>query len=166
MGNEALIEKWQYKHSKVFERYINGRNNNDGDMELYRSRMVDILEFIEDLKNQDDNTRDIRMNGDTENKIFEMKELYYCEFDESLFWIVGYYPESNTSAFAEWLIEKSKELAEISGCDYKQITFDKIQDSMDYKGMYVFSPINPTKIPYNAFRIHGNQWNMWKWIAK
>lgn len=43
------IEKWEDKHSSLLNEYNKGNSNNEV-LEMYRSQMKDVLEFIELLK--------------------------------------------------------------------------------------------------------------------
>ncbi len=47
---EAIYNKWYDKHLLIREEYSKGHSNNEV-MQMFRSRMRDILEFVSDLKN-------------------------------------------------------------------------------------------------------------------
>ncbi len=49
MNIDQKIEKWQNKHQEVLDAYSKGSANNEV-MQMYRSRMKDILEIIHDLE--------------------------------------------------------------------------------------------------------------------
>lgn len=44
-----MIEQWEEKHSFLLDEYSKGNANNEV-MQMYRSQMKNILEFIEELK--------------------------------------------------------------------------------------------------------------------
>ena len=46
---ETLIEQWQEKHSELLAEYSKGNANNKV-MQMYRSQMANIIEFINQLK--------------------------------------------------------------------------------------------------------------------
>lgn len=48
MNIDKLIEKWQDKHQSLLNDYSKGNANNEV-MQMYRSQMKDILEFIDNL---------------------------------------------------------------------------------------------------------------------
>lgn len=46
----VIVDKWQEKHSELLQQYNDKANYEVPVAELYRSRMKDVLDFIEDLK--------------------------------------------------------------------------------------------------------------------
>jgi Asp-tRNA(Asn)/Glu-tRNA(Gln) amidotransferase C subunit len=49
MNIDNLIEQWEEKHSSLLNDYSKGNVNNEV-MQMYRSQMKNILDFIEQLK--------------------------------------------------------------------------------------------------------------------
>ncbi len=49
MNIDKTIEKWEAKHHLLLDEYSKGNKDNEI-MQLYRSRMKDMLDFINDLK--------------------------------------------------------------------------------------------------------------------
>lgn len=46
---DEIIKKWQDKHTRLLEEYSKGNTNNEV-MQLYRSQLKDMVDFINDLK--------------------------------------------------------------------------------------------------------------------
>jgi len=49
MSIDELIEKWEEKHRLILDEYSKGNTNNEV-MQMYRTHMAVVLEFILDLK--------------------------------------------------------------------------------------------------------------------
>ncbi len=47
--NNLVITKWEEKHTSLLEEYSKGSKNNEV-MKMYRSRMKDVLDIIDDLR--------------------------------------------------------------------------------------------------------------------
>ena len=47
---EEIIKKWEDKHTELLKDYEGFRGTHEGMLTHKRSRMKDVLEFIEDLK--------------------------------------------------------------------------------------------------------------------
>ena len=49
MNIDKMIEQWDEKHSSLFDEYSKGNVNNEV-MQIYRSQMKNILDFVNQLK--------------------------------------------------------------------------------------------------------------------
>ena len=49
MNIDKMIEQWEEKHSSLLNEYSKGNANNEV-MQMYRSQMKNVLDFIEQLK--------------------------------------------------------------------------------------------------------------------
>lgn len=49
MNIDLIITKWEEKHLEILTKYSKGSANNEV-MQMYRSQLVNVLEFIEELK--------------------------------------------------------------------------------------------------------------------
>lgn len=49
MNIDKMIEQWEEKHSSLLDEYSKGNTNNEV-MQMYRSQMNNILDFINQLK--------------------------------------------------------------------------------------------------------------------
>ena len=49
MNIDKMIEQWEEKHSSLFDEYSKGNVNNEV-MQIYRSQMKNILDFVNQLK--------------------------------------------------------------------------------------------------------------------
>ena len=49
MNIDKMIEQWEEKHSSLLEEYSKGNANNEV-MQMYRSQMKNVLDFINQLK--------------------------------------------------------------------------------------------------------------------
>lgn len=49
MNIDKMIEQWEEKHFSLMEEYSKGNSNNEV-MQMYRSQMKNVLDFINDLK--------------------------------------------------------------------------------------------------------------------
>lgn len=49
MNIDKMIEQWEEKHSSLLDEYSKGNTNNEV-MQMYRSQMKNVLDFINQLK--------------------------------------------------------------------------------------------------------------------
>ena len=49
MNIDKMIEQWEKKHSSLLDEYSKGNTNNEV-MQMYRSQMKNVLDFINQLK--------------------------------------------------------------------------------------------------------------------
>ena len=94
-----------------------------------------------------------------------MKNLFYSQKENLLFFITGYLNEENVSAFIQTLTKNAVNLANLAGKNISDINTYPINNSKRYKGMRVFY-VKTKIIPKNAFEISSeNNWTMQKWIS-
>jgi hypothetical protein len=55
MNIDKMIEQWEEKHSSLLKDYSKGNANNEV-MQMYRSQMKNVLDFIEQLKQVKNNS--------------------------------------------------------------------------------------------------------------
>jgi len=95
-----------------------------------------------------------------------MKNLFYSEKENLVFWISGYDISSVTNnEIIQYLKEKGIEAGKLFNCNSEIIKTEVINKSRRYKFMRVFyATIN--KCPQNAFEISDkNGWTMDKWLS-
>lgn len=106
-----------------------------------------------------------------------MKDIFYSESENILFWVVGYSWIDNTSKVQEIIDEFTKKRTEfLSIFDgrklpknvEKNVKSAEVRESRRYKHMRIFylEHIKPEQVPENAFHItNENGWTMWKWLT-
>ncbi len=102
-----------------------------------------------------------------------MKELFYSETDQTLFWIPNYYPDSSIGSSVSEMVDmltelskKFKKLIDGMGYDTTMIVVKTrfIDRSSRYKSMRVFYCELKEKPDCKGPFILGSDWSMWKWI--
>lgn len=95
-----------------------------------------------------------------------MKNLFYLQKDNLLFWVAGYTRDGNTSSVVEQcqsLTENATKLATLVNADIKHIYTFFVEKSRRYKYMRVFW-IKTDVIPEEAYVITNSDWTMMKWV--
>lgn len=97
-----------------------------------------------------------------------MKDLFYSEKDNTLFWVAGYTTDNNTSNVAEMiksLAENGDKFANHCDCKAVDVKTLYVEESRKYKYMRVFYIEKPLTIPDDAYKLNGDYWTMEKWIT-
>lgn len=95
-----------------------------------------------------------------------MKNLFYSEKDDTLFWIAGYTMYDNTSLVIDkikYLQENANKFSEFCEISIETVRTDFITKSSKYKNMRVFYVVDPPKLITDIYHL-GSDWDMWKWL--
>lgn len=98
-----------------------------------------------------------------------MKDLFYCEADETLFWVAGYTRDNNTAFITEKLEDlksNGEKFAEVAGTRLEAVMTKTVTRSRKYLHMRVFyALLESQKVPESAFRLGTNWKSMEEWIT-
>jgi hypothetical protein len=91
MCTEQIIQKWEEKQSSILSEYSRGSANNEV-MQLYRSQMKNILDFIKDIKQVENNFALADVSGRSE-QLKAYREWLFSLSQEEHVWYEGRYEE-------------------------------------------------------------------------